>query len=124
MIDDEDIVYRRVNSAWVKSWFPNFELGSVAFQNLDGDNMSGHLGSLLEANDLSPESLLESFEGYGLVWLSVKELRDEFGQEIVVHLDDESDPAHIHVVGKKSKGVKRRMAAAASSNVHTLPTKN
>lgn len=121
MKDDDDIVYRRIRPDWVKSFDP-LALKSIAFQNLEEDNMSGHLGSILKEHQIPPESLLEGLDGYGLVWISVKELQ-EFGQEVVPHLDDENDPAHIHVVGKKNTGTKRRMAKAASQNVLVLPEK-
>jgi len=123
MIDDDDIVYRRINPKWVKNFDP-FELSSAAFQNLEGDNMSGHSGNLLETHGLTPESLLEGLDGYGLVWLSVKALREQFSQDVVTHLDSENDPAHVHVVGTKGKGTKRGMAKAASLNVCVLPEKN
>ena len=48
MKDDDDIVYRRIRPDWVKSFDP-LALKSIAFQNLEGDNMSGHLGSILKA---------------------------------------------------------------------------
>lgn len=121
MIDDDDIVYRRIRPNWVKSFEP-FALSSEAFQNLEDNNMSGHLDSLLQDNDLTPESLLDGFDGYGLVWLRVKYLR-ELGQEVVAHIDDEDDPAHVHVSGAKSKGTKRSMARVASENVLVLPDK-
>ena len=121
MIDDDDVVYRRISPRWVKSLDP-LSLKSIAFQNLEGDNMSGHLNSLLEEHGIAPETLLDGLDGYGLVWLSVRELR-EFGQEVVPHLDSDNHPAHIHVVGKKTTSIKRRMAKSASLNVVVLPDK-
>ena len=121
MIDDDDIVYRRINPHWVKSFEP-FILSTAAFQNMEGLNMSGHLGRFLDEHELTPESLLEGHDGYGLVWLSVKELRD-LGQDVVAYIDDEDDPAHVHISGNKSKSTKKSMANAFSENVLVLPVK-
>ncbi len=82
--------------------------------------MSGHLQSLLEANDLDWTTVLNGHDGYGLVSFTVKELKD-LNQAIEPILEDKDDPAHIHVAGKKTGSIKKKLAAIGSNNVVQMP---
>ena len=85
-------------------------------QRPQSDNFSNHptgtgtsVSILVEGSD--PLDVLEGHEGFGLVSLTVQDIRDA-GLGIVRHPTSD-DPNHAHIQGEKNRHVKRRLAKAA-----------
>lgn len=83
-----------------------FELRSQAFQNLQGELMSALLLSTLEDHGLSRLDVLRNWEGYGLVEFSVGYARQH--EQVIVRDPTAAEPWHVHIVGQKSKGWRKR----------------
>lgn len=114
-ISDGDKLLRRIPSSWrVRdhsrgSWRPT----SQAFNDHpNGSSMSVHLLCVLEQSGNAAESVLEGHEGFGLVAITVKLVRD-CGQAIR-RVPAPNDPAHAEVVGPKTQSVRRRLARGAT----------
>ncbi|MCH9049906.1 MAG: hypothetical protein IIA72_02305 [Proteobacteria bacterium] len=80
------------------------------------DNFSNHptgtgtsVSIFVEGSD--PLDLLEGHEGFGLVSLTVQDIRDA-GLGIIRNPTPD-DPNHAHIQGEKNRRVKRRLAKAA-----------
>lgn len=111
-IPNSELLYRRIG---IKLF--NQDTGqpnSNAFDNgrdpegTSPNSMSVALDSELKNLSKKPEDILVGYENCGVVSLTAELVRD--CDQIVVR-DDTEDPAHAHVVGKKTKGIKRRLAA-------------
>lgn len=125
-VGNDEILLRRIRPDWVEpaAESPNgVALRSIAFQNLDEDKqfMSSHLLTILQSLGLPAESILNGHPGYGLVQYTAGYARAA-GQAIVRDPKPD-DPAHMHVVGPKGKGWRRRFATGCTILVcPSLPT--
>lgn len=99
-VEDAEPLYRRVHPTFVR---PDGSLSSQAF--------SGEEMSVDRAHYSSVEESLLAYDGYGLAELVTRAAR-ELNQEVRA-AKLLLNPAHALVVGKKSKGVARRLAAVA-----------
>lgn len=86
-------------------------LSSAAFQNREGDKLSVLLEDTVRETGRTEADILAGFDGYKLASIPAGSARD-LGQAIV-RAPEEGEPAHCHMVGKKSKSVKRRLARSA-----------
>jgi hypothetical protein len=77
----------------------------------DGDPMSVYLAEVVLLANRSPESLLESFVGYGLAAITAGHARE--CQQGVFRAPTADEPAHAKVFGKKTKKVRRALAVEA-----------
>ena len=112
-VGDDEILLRRIRPDWVEPapGSPNgVAIKSIAFQNLDEGKqlMSSHLLTILQNLGLLPESVLNGHPGYGLVQYTAGYARA--AGQVIVRDPRPGDPAHMHVVGPKSKGWRRRFA--------------
>lgn len=105
-IPDDEVLLRRISPDW---YHPENSkpVSTQAFQNLEGDAMSVHLQGVLTEHGLPPESTLDGHAGYGLVALLVGDVRT-LGQ-IVVRDGTPDDPAHAHLIGKKSNSIRKKL---------------
>lgn len=71
--------------------------------------MSVVIGSLLEADGLTPESALDGHQGYGLVRIPVSLIR-AMGLGVATQPPVAGQPAHGWVLGKKKKSIRKRLA--------------
>ena len=118
-IKDEDLLYRRLNPMWVvNNGSPR--ISSAAFQNFKGgDKLSANLESLLIQNSQTWQDLLQPMPEYGLAALSVGGVR---GLDQGVEKDPlPDDPSHVHVIGNKSRSVRKKLARAAQLNILQFP---
>ncbi|MEQ8205310.1 MAG: hypothetical protein RIA65_03975 [Woeseia sp.] len=120
-ISDNDLVYRRINPEWMIWDDDPPRITSAAFQNMDGDKMSANLQSILEDAGQSVDDLIRDWPGYGVAAISVRKM-SELGQSIEL-APESNDISHIHVVGKKSRSIKKKLAASASDSVWVYPRK-
>lgn len=106
-IGDDEILLRRIPPKWFKrDAGGTLDVSSQAFQNLEGEMMSVHLQSIMEASGLAPTSVLEQSPGYGLVSFSAGHARE--ADQVIVKDPLPGDPSHAHVVGAKGKGWRKR----------------
>lgn len=114
-IGNDDVLLRRIApNFFMANSAPPHEpiLSSQAFQNLDGKFMSALLLSRLEQHGFDRSHVLDGWEGYGLVEFSVGYAR-QCGQ-IVVRDPTDEEPWHVHVVGDKGKGWRKRFKAGCT----------
>ncbi len=121
--DDEDLIYRRIPPG---SMVPDENYGgdrlmSNCFQNYRReDRLSGASLALLNRYQMNPHDLLVGHEGFGLTFITVGQLTEEF-QQTIEHDPLPDNPAHVHVIGAKNKTRQKRMAYAATPNIIILP---
>jgi hypothetical protein len=100
-------MYRRINPAWYVDDDEGRRVTSQAFQDLGG-SMSVALGVVLRELGLEPEIVVESYEGFGLMSLSVGFVRSlSLG---VVREPTEVEPWHGAVHGTKSRSIRSKLA--------------
>lgn len=113
-------VLRRIIPEW---WVQDEETGeygvtSQAFHDLEGGMSVSLEADLLEA-DQPVERLLKGYPRCGLAAISVATLLD-LGQ-VVVRRPTEADPFHADVIGKKTKGVRRKLASSCTVLIEPTP---
>jgi len=110
-IFDEDDLYRRVPSLWIKE---NGNPTSAAFHNSSNtDDMSVDLGRLT-----TPEITASEQEGCGVASFSAGLAR--INKQEVLHTPNNENYAHSSVIGKKTKSIRRKLAKG--SNIIYLPS--
>jgi hypothetical protein len=74
------------------------------------DELSLHI-----AQETTPDVILAGNPGFGLVYLTARQIRDECGHAILICRDDQ-DPAdgHVLVCGKISDGMAKRLSKLAT----------
>ena len=92
------------------------------------DNRNDEL-SMFIARETTPEDVLQGLDGYGLVELTLKEIRDIYakhGRDLVICRDesDNAGPGHILVCGKPSPRMKDELRECAKWVPGKLPAKN
>ena len=104
----DDVLYRRVRSV---DWNPGERRPtSAAFSDSkNGTPMSVVLRSLLTADARTPESTLDVHPGFGLVAIAVGSAR-AMGFAVAIRPAVVGEPAHAWVVGKKTQGLRKRLA--------------
>lgn len=119
-ISNEEIIWRRVPSTQlVNDEMRGIRPTSQAFQDSTADHhrsVMGPLGFTHEpgmscdiASETTTHSMLENYPGQGIVRFSAQYAREQHNQKLLrVPLSD--DLAHIEVIGKKTKGIKRAFA--------------
>jgi hypothetical protein len=114
-ISDECRAFRLIRPEWMKTDLTPPRPSSQAFQDrAESGAMSVYLEDEILSAGLKVSDLQQRWEGYRIVHLIVKQLRDDFGQEVV--RDPQPDfPGHALVrdpSGKRSAGKRSRMAAS------------
>lgn len=113
-VSDDETLLRRVHPDWIirNENTGVTEVSTGAFSDSsDGTGMSASAAGLLSAAGMSEDDALAGYDGYGLVALRVGQVR-ELGQAIVRRPTDR-DPAHVEVVGKKTRAIKKAFKRAA-----------
>lgn len=112
-IRDEAQLWRRINPNWMvfDENQGRSRVSSQAFQNLEGDKLSVLLEELVRETGRRPEDLIASFPGFGLATISAGFAREL--QQGVIRAPEPDEPAHSHLVGKKSKSVQKALARHA-----------
>ncbi|MDP2645314.1 MAG: hypothetical protein Q8P24_10270 [Desulfobacterales bacterium] len=101
---DEDELYRRVPSFWLKE---GGNVSSAAFQNTSGtDDMSVDLGKLT-----TPEVTASVMKGCGVASFKAGFARKN--EQNVFHNHMIDNYAHSTVRGKKTNGIRKRLAKAS-----------
>ena len=107
-ISPETVVLRRIPPGRIVSDGLDQRPQSGNFSN-HPDGTGTSVSILAEGRD--PLDVLEGLEGFGLVKLTVKDIRDaELG---IVHHPLPDDPLHAHIQGSKTTARKRRLAMAS-----------
>ena len=110
---DEDDLYRRVQSFWIKD---DGKPSSAAFQNTSGtDDMSVDLGRLT-----TPELTASVQEGCGVASFSAELAR--INKQKVLHIPIPENCSHSSVIGKKTNSIKKKLARG--SKIIYLPPEN
>ncbi len=122
-IPDDSLVYRRITAEWYKvdPATGQHRLTSAAFSDLDGA-MSITVGIDVEAGEHEPLDVVANHPGYGLVAISVGDLR-RLGLGVVRSATD-GELCHGDVHGNKTKGTKNKLRALAEQNWIRKPTVN
>jgi hypothetical protein len=117
-ISDDCLLYRRikasprVNIVWDANencWRPS----SSAFDNLPNTNsMSVVIDDTLCQLGRSPKSILDGYHGFALASFTAGFVR-QLEQQVTREPTDE-EPAHGHVIGKKAKSIRRKLARKAT----------
>jgi hypothetical protein len=113
--DDETVsdgtnLYRRISPQFIKRDGDTIRVSGGAFQNTTGtESMSVSLGDTLASERRTPDSLLDEFDGFGLVALAAGYVRGE--EQIVQRSRTDADSAHGDVIGRKPSGRRKRFAA-------------
>jgi hypothetical protein len=103
-IFDEDDLYRRFTDKYLDD---NGNLSSAAFQNTTGtDDMSVDLARLT-----TPERTALDNEIYGVAMIKAGFARNN--NQIVIHSPSVDNNAHSTVRGKKTRGIKKKLAESA-----------
>ena len=113
-IENDWLLLRRVSPLWlVSDGAGGVRLSSQAFQNHPTNPLafSVHLERVLIELGLPNESIVSSHAGYSVVALTAALVR-QHGQ-IIARAPEPADPAHAHVIGKKSGSVKAAFSKAA-----------
>lgn len=99
-------------------WLPDednpgrFRLSSNAFHNGTEDPATADAMSVtIEAGAPDPATYSARFPGFGIARVPAGVCRSQ--NQIIVRAATPDDPAHAHVIGTKSKGVRRRLSEAA-----------
>src|SRR5438132_1666293 len=109
-ISDDEQLLRRIRPDW---FVPDYNLNrwrpsSAAFQNSpDKSPMSVHLTSVLNANNLSLDSVLLGHEGYGLARFQAQVARNL--NQLIVRDPLPNDSAHALVTGEKTESRRRKL---------------
>lgn len=111
---DADPLWRRIHPEWlISDDRGGVYVTSAAFDNSDdGSGMSVTLGRESEAAGFTPQAALERFPGYGLASLPAGCCR-QHGQTLQRDPTPE-DAHHALVNGQKTKGIRRKLAKAAT----------
>lgn len=113
-LGDASVLWRRIHPSWAVSDENRggIRVSSAAFDNSrDGSATSVLIAEIVAASGHGPEDVLRGLDGYGLASLTAGAAR-VCGQAVARDpLPDE--PAHGLIAGSKTKGVKKRLAAAA-----------
>jgi hypothetical protein len=110
-------LWRRIFPDW---WIPDYNTGTrrlstAAFQDApDRTPMS----VAIAAECAGPEELLSDYDGYGLAAFTAGSARA--CRQGVVRAPTKELPAHAHVVGKKTTGVKKCLREAADVRIEPL----
>lgn len=114
-IPNESIVYRRITPEWYKvdPGTGKRRLTTAAFSD-HGGAMSVAIGVELEAGRYEPTEILANCPGYGLVAISVGELR-RLGMGVVRSPTD-GELCHGDVHGKKTRATKKKLRDAAEQH--------
>lgn len=118
-IRDEFNLWRRICPQW---WHYDEKQGrhrltSAAFNNHpNGSPMSVTIGE--EAT--GTEVLLDGLDGYGVAAFPARTARRDCGQKLLRDPIPEN-PAHAHVAGKKTAGVRKRLCSASVILVEPSP---
>jgi hypothetical protein len=122
-LTDDLVVYRRIppyggRVEWSESGEPSFTSQNFSDPR---DEWSAHL-----ANESTPEVVLESHDGFGLVQLTLGDIRAAFANRPLVICRDDEDPAngHILVCGKASPAVRTKLKAVATWVPGKLPNRS
>ena len=86
-----------------------FRISSAAFQNGNEDKTA--MSVTIEGEVPDPAAYRARYPGFGIARLTAGLFRT--CNQIVTRTPTPEDPAHAHVVGKKTSGVKSRLCAAA-----------
>jgi len=115
-IHDECRAFRLVRPDWVKRDLDPPRPSSVAFQDRrETGAMSVYLEDEILTAGRSISELQKAWHGYWVFYLTVRQLRGDFGQ-IVTRDHQDSFPGHALVkdpTGKRSQGKKSKMAASS-----------
>ncbi|SRR6266508_1281508 len=104
------LLYRRINPDWYIDDGQGYRVTSQAFHDLRG-SLSVALGVVLEEMGLSPDVVVESYDGFGLVSLSTRFVRSVgLG---VVREPTKEEPWHGGIYGKKTGRIKSSLAKEA-----------
>lgn len=114
-IDDLDALWRRIHPNW---WIPDesgMRLTSAAFQNYKGTNScSVLLEQEMRDNGKNIQDALAAFEGYGLATIAAGQARASSAPpQLLVRVRTDAEPEHAHIVGQKTKPVRRILTEAA-----------
>jgi hypothetical protein len=85
---------------------------SAAFDDPAGSSMSVVLGNEVLAAGRDPSSVLAGHDGFYLASVTAAHARSL--QQAIVRMPIHDEPAHAEVVGKKTRGVQRSFAKAAT----------
>ena len=113
-ITNDDQLLRRISPQW---FVPDYNEGrwrpsSASFEDSpDNTPMSVHLVSVLEAAGIPSASVLHGHEGYGLVQFAASMARQL--AQLLVRDPQPNEPAHVLVVGNKSRSIRRQFAMSA-----------
>lgn len=112
-ISDEADLWRRISPEWIilDENLGRQRVTSKAFQNLEGDNLSVLLEQIVRETGRTADDVLENLSGYSLAAVTAGQAR-ALGQG-VVRAPEPDEPAHCHMVGKKGKGTRKKLASAA-----------
>ena len=112
-ISDEADLWRRISPEWIilDENLGRQRVTSKAFQNLEGDNLSVLLEQIVRETGRTADDVLKNLSGYSLAAVTAGQAR-ALGQG-VVRAPEPDEPAHCHMVGKKGKGARKKLASAA-----------
>ena len=112
-IPDDVLLWRRIRKVDIKNLGDgNFRPKSSCFSDSSGDTSEESSMSMTLAGELgmSPEEYLTNWNEEGLISLSAGQLRN---YNLAIKRSksiDGKDPAHVSVIGKKTKPIKRKLA--------------
>ncbi len=113
-MDEATILWRRIRPDWVQYNEGIAKIKSQAFQNQDQvyHAFSAHDSEVAERLGIVVQAILSDFPGYGMVSITVGDAL-ALNQKVEPFSDDTDDPTHVHVIGKKTRPVRRAFAEAA-----------
>jgi hypothetical protein len=101
IVADDEPLHRRIHPTFIQ------ENGTISSQAFRDGEMSTDRGRYWSVDDT-----LRGYEGYGVAALFARTARD-FDQK-VISSKELLNPAHCLVIGKKGKGLARKLARAAT----------
>lgn len=125
---DGDELWRKIppGASWVSydPFLGRLRPSTKAFQNLEGELMSVLIAKIVQEDGRTADDIISRFPGYSLASITAGSAR-EANQKICPDPyppDDPKEAAHAHLVGKKSKTVKRMLSKSAKWIIEPQPT--